>query len=691
MTTEATAHPERADPERADPDDEALLARLCQALPAGADLVGAVRAALADAARRAAAAEQRARRAERAAALLRAQADGAQDALLVTTPEGRVEALNAAAARVLRLPAQAAGFLLGDVTPGASPRLLVGGPRRVEAQRADGEAFVAEVTCEEVLHDDERRFVVCLRDAQGPPAPAEATPPGPEALRTLAAEKHQRSAILSATSDGMLLVDPGGVVAYANRRFGELVSVDVDGVDGETAGALAQRLREQAPAPAQAFDRVLLAADRTREVGPVRCVLGARTLRLSMSPVVRDGGAFLGSLVVVRDVTVEEKVQRAKEELIGNVSHELRTPLTSIRGFVDLLRAGRAGAVTAKQKELLEIVAENVTRLTALVADLLEVDRVAQAPLAEVRVDLVPLLRDALAVEEAGAARKALSLSLEAPEALEAVGDPDRLRQVFGNLLSNAVKYTARGGVSVVAAALDGERVRVEVRDTGVGIRPADRDQLFQRFFRADDPAVRAAGGTGLGLSIVKTLVERQHGAIEVESEPGRGTCFRVLLPARLSGRGRRDRPSSTTMARPLERLSEATPPPTDWPRALAIDADVDRQRLYQATLRAAGVEAVPAPHLARAREVAQGRAPALVLVAADLPELEGADGWGAVRQDPALRGAPLVVVIAPEEIGRALRAGVDGIVTRPVEPAALRAEVERVLALGRAAPGAAP
>ncbi|MCO5169858.1 MAG: ATP-binding protein [Planctomycetes bacterium] len=681
MTTEGTVD----DPDRAAPGDEALLARLRQALPPADGLLAAVRTALGDHARRAAAAEQRARRAERAAALLQAQVDQAADALLLTTPEGRVEALNAAATRLLRLPAARPGFLLADVAPGASPRLLVGAPRRLEAQRADGEAFVAEASCAEVAHDDERRFVVCLRDTQAAPPPSD-PPPSPEALRTLAAEKHQRSAILSATSDGMLLVDPGGVVAYANRRFGELVGLDVDQVDGEAAGALAQRLRERGPTPGQAFDLVLLAADRQREVGPVRCLLGARTLRLSMSPVRRDDAAFLGSLVVVRDVTVEEKVQRAKEELIGNVSHELRTPLTSIRGFVDLLRAGRAGAVTSKQKELLEIVAENVTRLTSLVADLLEVDRVAQAPLAEVRLDLVPLLRDALAVEEASAARKALALELEAPEALEVVGDPDRLRQVFGNLLSNAVKYTARGGVSVVAAPVDAERVRVEVRDTGVGIRPGDIAQLFQRFFRADDPAVRAAGGTGLGLSIVKTLVERQQGAVEVESEPGRGSCFRVLLRA---GRSRAERPSSTTLPRHVERLTDSTPPPADWPRLLAVDADPERQRLYQATLRAIGVEAVPAPHLARAREVAQGSPPQLLLVATDLPELEAADGWGAARQDAALRKAPLVVVIAPEEIGRALRAGVDGLVTRPVEPAALRAEVERVLALRRAAPEA--
>ncbi len=655
-------------------------------------------------ARRVAELEARLRRAERAVALGRAQLERARDALLVVTPEGRLEALNPAATRLLRLPpGQGPGGLLGDVIPGASPRTLVGPPRRVDAQRGDGLPFRAEASCEEVALGDERRFVVALRElGEGATLASRSAEDGADpradvteddALRTLAAEKHQRSAILSATSDGMLLVDPSGVIAYANRRFGELVGVDVDELEGESAGALAQLLRERGPAPPRAFDRVLLAADRRSEVAPARCVLVGRTLRVSMSPVRRDEGAFLGCLVVVRDVTVEEKVQQAKEELIGNVSHELRTPLTSIRGFVDLLRTGRAGEVSAKQKELLDIVAENVTRLTSLVADLLEVDRVAQAPLMAVPVDLVPLLRDALAVEVAAAARKALELSLDAPDALEVMGDPDRLRQVFGNLLSNAVKYTARGGVSVRAERVDAERVRVEVRDTGIGVRPEDRAQLFQRFFRADHPSVRAAGGTGLGLSIVKTLVERQQGTIDVESAPGEGSVFRVLLPARRAARARSDRSSdrgsSTTLPRPasIDRRAGAPDPPVGWPRALTIDPDAERQRVYQGALRAAGLEPIPAPDWARAQEVVQeGVLPEVVLVSGELPELSDTGAW---RTNRRLGDVPVIVVITPAEVGRALRAGVDGLVTRPVDSTALRAEVERVLALRRAAPSA--
>jgi signal transduction histidine kinase/CheY-like chemotaxis protein len=630
--------------------------------------------------------QERAARA-RALAVARALLDHAGEALVAVAPTGRVEAWSRAATGLFGLSrAEALGGPLARIVPTA-PRLLVGGPRRVEGRHADGRALPLEVRGAEVTLAEQRRVLLAFRAAGAPAARRRAAPPalvagGTLAQGTLADEMGHRSAILSATSDGMLLVDPRGVVAYANRRFGELALVEVEELEGTSVGALAQALRERRPEPPQAFDRVLLATDRGRELPPARCVLGGRTLRVSMSPVHRDEGPLLGCLVVLRDVTVEEKVQRAKEELIGNVSHELRTPLTSIRGFVDLLRAGRAGPVTAKQKEFLDIIAQDVTRLTALVADLLEVDRVGQAPLATVRVDLVPILRDALAVEEGAAARKGLTLALEAPDALPVTGDPDRLRQAFGNLVSNAVKYTARGGVTLRARVLDGARVRVDVVDTGVGIRPEDRAQLFQRFFRADDPVVRAAGGTGLGLSIVKALVERHGGAIEVLSEPGRGSTFRVVLPGAPLAPGPAESPPAAAPAlvpspAPAERDAGACP------RVVAIDPDPVRQRVYAAALREAGVEAIPAPDWSRAEEVAAEGAPDLVLLAARARDETGR--WRPAL-DRRLAATPVVVVITPEEVGRALRAGVDGLVTTPLDAAALRSEVARVLALRRGA-----
>jgi signal transduction histidine kinase len=356
------------------------------------------------------------------------------------------------------------------------------------------------------------------------------------ALRPLAAATSwDRSAVLAATGDGMLLVAVDGCVAYANARLARLLGLDDEALDGTAAVVLARHLRGCGPEPAEAFDRVLLGPELVDELPPVRARVQrpqARTLQLSAAPVRGPSGALLGRLVVVRDVTGDDERERATEALVGTVSHELRTPLTSIRGFVDLLRAGRAGPITEKQREFLAIVAQDAAYLTRLVDDLLEVERASRAPLESVAVELTPLLAEVLAGEASVAEAKGLQLSFEAPGLpLVALGDPARIRQVAANLLSNSVKYTQAGRVVLRASTAGPGRVALEVEDSGIGLPPADRDRLFQRFFRADHPVVRAAPGTGLGLTIVRTLVERMDGRVELGDAPGGGTRARVELP----------------------------------------------------------------------------------------------------------------------------------------------------------------
>lgn len=596
---------------------------------------------------------------------------------LITADEaGRVTGWNAAAARIFRLPAAVAlgeplaRFL--DLTPaegGPGPDDPGPGrrPRVVPARRADGEPFAAEVV---VARGRGEAIAVAARDASERQGFVETVQ---EIVETLSTEKLQRSAILSATSDGMVLVDPGGVVLYANRRFADLLGLDPDGLEGQAVTEVAAAIRAQRPEPPRAFDEALAGAQP--EVPALRCTLGgptARALRLEARDVQPDGrGGALGRLVVVRDVTVEEQAQRAKEELIGNVSHELRTPLTSIRGFVDLVRGGRAGPLSARQRECLDIVAENVARLTHLVADLLEVDRVERAPLTLARIELGPLLAELEADEAPEAARKGLTLAVEVPPGLAARADRARLRQVLQNLVANAVKYTPQGRVVVRARAAASDRVALEVEDTGVGIRPADLPRVFERFFRADDPRVQEAGGTGLGLSIVKALVERMRGAVEVESEPGRGSRFRVVLPA---GEQAAEAPGAPTAAR---RAQVAAPA-----RVLVVDPDPFRHRLYQVALHPLRLQLAAATTAARAAEVAAAGPVDLLLLDLSSREEGAAALFAGLRADPRLARIPCVVVASAAELPAALRAGADGFLLAPVDLAALRAEVIRVLGL---------
>jgi len=222
-----------------------------------------------------------------------------------------------------------------------------------------------------------------------------------------------------------------------------------------------------------------------------------------------------------------------KDELISLVSHELRTPLTSIRGYLQLLREGDAGPITREQEEFLDVAVRNTARLERVVSDLLFV---AQVDAGRLRLDRAPADLARLAAEAVQAAAPAaeareVALTLRAPEPVLAVVDDGRIGQLLDNLVSNAVKFTPPAGAVEVAVHADGDRVVLEVADTGVGISAEDRARLFERFFRTSAATADAVPGTGLGLTISRAIVEAHGGAIAVESDVGRGTTVRVTLP----------------------------------------------------------------------------------------------------------------------------------------------------------------
>ena len=222
-----------------------------------------------------------------------------------------------------------------------------------------------------------------------------------------------------------------------------------------------------------------------------------------------------------------------KDEFVGTVSHELRTPLTAIKGFIELVLDGDAGPVAETQREFLEVAARNADRLGAVINDILDVSRIEAQGL-EIRLeptDLVAVLEDVASTFRVMAHNKGLTLRHEVPVLPRIRGDAARLVQVFSNLLSNAIKYTPRGEVGIRASAT-GDRVEVVVHDSGIGLTPEEQGQLFTKFFRGRDPVVADSGGTGLGLVIAKAIVQKHQGTIGMESNPGEGTRFRVVLPA---------------------------------------------------------------------------------------------------------------------------------------------------------------
>jgi signal transduction histidine kinase len=225
---------------------------------------------------------------------------------------------------------------------------------------------------------------------------------------------------------------------------------------------------------------------------------------------------------------------RMRDEFVAVVSHELRTPMTSIIGYLELITEGEAGPLTAEQRSYLDIVSRSTDRLVELVDELLLVAEASRGRLTLDLADVSParLVTDSVLAARPAADGKDVLLRAEPNEARAFRGDAKRLGQMLDNLVSNAIKFTPPGGSVVVRSdRVDGD-VLFEVTDTGDGIPAEDRERLFDAFFRARAATANAVPGTGLGLTITKAIVDAHGGTIELATEPGQGSSFRVRIPA---------------------------------------------------------------------------------------------------------------------------------------------------------------
>ncbi|MFP4274258.1 MAG: ATP-binding protein [Paracoccaceae bacterium] len=266
------------------------------------------------------------------------------------------------------------------------------------------------------------------------------------------------------------------------------------------------------------------------------------TYRVSCAPVTTREGALRGRgvLVAFEDVTHLEKAGRMRRDFVANVSHELRTPLTALLGFIETLK-GAARHDPAAQLRFLGIMEAEAARMNRLVGDLLSLSRVEADERVRPtdRVDLNALLQSTLSGLMPLAQDAGVQVSLDLPgEAAVVPGDPDQLRQVFTNLAENAIKYGGRGCEVAIALSapayeprLRGQGVEITVSDTGPGIDEIHIPRLTERFYRVDSHRSREMGGTGLGLAIVKHIVNRHRGRLRIDSAPGQGSRFRVILP----------------------------------------------------------------------------------------------------------------------------------------------------------------
>jgi two-component system phosphate regulon sensor histidine kinase PhoR len=322
---------------------------------------------------------------------------------------------------------------------------------------------------------------------------------------------------IDASPNGVLLLDAKGQIEWCNG-----VAAEHFGLDPERD--LQQKATNLIRAPI--FVSYL---QEGRFDEPVLLPGGAD--RGTLQVLVRPYGAGT-QLVLSQDITERERAEAMRRDFVANVSHEIRTPLTVLAGFIETL--AQLPLTEAERGRVLTLMQQQTVRMQALVADLLTLAQLEGSPRpaadrwVAVSVLLQTVRADALALS-AGRHR----IEFAGGEDAEIAGSPHELLSAFGNLLTNAIRYTPEGG-RIAASWMwraDGSGV-FEVTDTGIGISREHLPRITERFYRVDGSRSRETGGTGLGLSIVKHVLQRHGGEVMVESEPGRGSTFRLVLPS---------------------------------------------------------------------------------------------------------------------------------------------------------------
>jgi PAS domain S-box-containing protein len=429
----------------------------------------------------------------------------------------------------------------------------------------------------------------------------------------------------------------------------------------------------------------------TRPDGSVSWLLSTRM------PLRDENGDMVGTFGISRDITdrkrAEEAMRQAKEaaeeanrtksQFLASMSHELRTPLNSIIGFANILLKNKAGAFGPTELNFLDRIQANGKHLLTLINEILDLSKI-EARKVELHtgpVALDVLVRETVAQQEALVRDKPVQLLVDAPtQVTPLASDAEKLRQVLINLLGNALKFTEQGSVTVriMTNPADHRPVCLEVIDTGIGIPREKLGVIFEAFQQAEAGTARKYGGTGLGLTISQALCQLMGYQLEVTSEVGRGSTFRVRLTPG---------PVALSTQPPAPAPAAAEPTPTAEATAhlkgklvLVIDDELDSRTLLSHAIEELGCQVIAASSGEQGLRMAREFRPHLITVDLMMPELDGWEVIRALKADPALSNIPAVIVsiVAGESRGRIL--GAVEVLQKPVSRAELLAVLHRCL-----------
>ncbi|MDQ0417826.1 two-component system sensor histidine kinase VicK [Croceifilum oryzae] len=338
-------------------------------------------------------------------------------------------------------------------------------------------------------------------------------------------EKEKLETVLSDMSDGVIATNRSGAIIVKNERSEQILNREIK--LGEMLNSVLP-LSEPVQFPITQELHNLIQVQHDDQDDPLY-------IKLTFTPLKQKRNKPTGTIVVLKDVTEEERLDRQRKEFVANVSHELRTPLTTIKSYLEALEDG-----ALEQPELavrfLQVSRTEADRMTRLINDLLQLSKLdaKQSRFDKKIMYLEDVLEDVADRFIFQCKQKEIKLTLRhADEELPRIyADRDKMDQVLDNLLSNAVKFTPQGGSVTISSRLrpDG-LIEVAITDTGMGIPKKDLERIFERFYRVDKARAREQGGTGLGLAIVQEIIKAHEGIVWIESKERKGTTVFFALP----------------------------------------------------------------------------------------------------------------------------------------------------------------